>query len=370
MIRRIKIDNFKCFKEVDLPFSNLTVLTGPNGSGKSTIIQAILLLKQSLQERFNTEEKLLLNGELVSIGTAHDALYQYRDKRHISISVTTDKEAQYTWTWDATDLSLDNLPSMSPPQVIDSIKNASELDIHYISTNREAPRIHYQLQTAGQKQGNGFVGHRGELTPRILSNSYPLKVLEGLHHPQASGNSLYEEVNAWMSELKPGTRVSATEFRDLDLVQLMYAFRSDTDVGNDFRPTNVGFGFSYVLPVIVALLTAKPNSTLIIENPESHLHPKGQSTIGRLLASAASCGVQVIIETHSDHVLNGIRLAVKKEILQAQDALLYFCSESLLHGKISSQAESIKIDSEGKINSWPSGFFDQMDNDFSELFGV
>ena len=75
------------------------------------------------------------------------------------------------------------------------------------------------------------------------------------------------------------------------------------------RPTNMGFGVSYALPVITAGLLAPAGSLLVVENPEAHLHPAGQSRVGRFLAHLAASGVQVVAETHSDHVLNGVRLA-------------------------------------------------------------
>jgi len=76
-----------------------------------------------------------------------------------------------------------------------------------------------------------------------------------------------------------------------------------------------GFGLSYTLPVITALLvgTLIPNSLVIIENPEAHLHPRGQTEIARLIALCAQVGTQIIIETHSDHLFDGIRIAAKNK---------------------------------------------------------
>src|SRR5438046_1441121 len=80
---------------------------------------------------------------------------------------------------------------------------------------------------------------------------------------------------------------------------------------SEYRPTNVGFGITYALPIVVSILSARPGSLVIIENPEAHLHPRGQVRMGELLSLASTAGIQVLIETHSDHVLNGIRLAVR-----------------------------------------------------------
>lgn len=84
------------------------------------------------------------------------------------------------------------------------------------------------------------------------------------------------------------------------------------NIGADyFTAQNVGFGISYVLPIVLALVKAKKGELIILENPEAHLHPRGQRKMGELIARAAQGGVQVIVETHSDHILNGIRFVCK-----------------------------------------------------------
>ncbi|MGH3693299.1 MAG: AAA family ATPase [Pseudonocardiaceae bacterium] len=88
---------------------------------------------------------------------------------------------------------------------------------------------------------------------------------------------------------------------------------------------NIGFGFSYALPVIIAGLLAPGGGLLLVENPEAHLHPAGQSRLGRFLARIAGSGVQVVLETHSDHILNGVRLAVADErTINAHDVIVHF----------------------------------------------
>lgn len=91
-----------------------------------------------------------------------------------------------------------------------------------------------------------------------------------------------------------------------------------------FRPVNVGFGVTYTLPIIVAILSAKVDDLIIIENPESHLHPKAQSILGKLFAIAANAGVQIIIESHSDHILNSLRVCVKNKIISNESVAIYY----------------------------------------------
>jgi len=128
----------------------------------------------------------------------------------------------------------------------------------------------------------------------------------------------------------------------------------------DYRPTNVGFGLSYTLPVLVALLGMNPGGLLLIENPEAHLHPHGQAKVGELIARAAEAGIQVILETHSDHVLNGIRIAVKNGIIAPEKVALHYFQraddDSLSTGV---EVVSPEIDADGRIDDWPEGFFDE-----------
>ena len=100
----------------------------------------------------------------------------------------------------------------------------------------------------------------------------------------------------------------------------------------------------------------------IVENPEAHLHPAGQSEIGRFLVRLAATGVQVVIETHSDHVFNGIRLAVTGEgLLAAKDVAIHFL------GPDESEGTEISLGNTGALDVWPSGFFDRAEHDLAAL---
>jgi predicted ATPase len=105
---------------------------------------------------------------------------------------------------------------------------------------------------------------------------------------------------------------------------------------------------------------SKAGDVLICENPESHLHPEAQSRLGMFLARVADAGIQVILETHSDHILNGIRVAVKKGIINNIDVAI----NSFDRDHVVSHP---KIDKNGRIDLWPEGFFDQIDMDLGEL---
>ncbi len=118
-------------------------------------------------------------------------------------------------------------------------------------------------------------------------------------------------------------------------------------------------------------VSAAPGALLLIENPEAHLHPKGQGMMGDLLAQVAQTGVQVIIETHSDHVLNGIRLAVhgggEPSRLDAEKVRLHFFERRETDNGAEHVVESPRMDRDGRIDRWPEGFFDEWDKSLEAL---
>ena len=193
----------------------------------------------------------------------------------------------------------------------------------------------------------------------------------------ANGSQLMEKVNKCLSWVSPGACLSITE-KTLG-GNSYYVAAIDYGVDGDvrkFKPQNVGFGVNDILPVLATLLTAETGNIIIIENPEAHLHPRGQAEIGKLIAETVSRGVQVFIETHSDHVINGIRVAVKKGVLKPDDVNIAFF-ERKEHdttnegGKVTreifSTVRSIKIDKNGSLSEYPEDFMDEWNNQLMRL---
>jgi len=134
---------------------------------------------------------------------------------------------------------------------------------------------------------------------------------------------------------------------------------------NRYRPTNVGFGLTYVLPVVIACLASRPGGIVLIENPEAHLHPQGQTAMATLTCASAATGAQVIVETHSDHVLNGVRLAVKRGIIDAEEVMLHFFRREVEGASI--KIETPVLRSDGMVSQWPEGFFDEWERALDRL---
>ena len=169
-----------------------------------------------------------------------------------------------------------------------------------------------------------------------------------------------------MAGFFPGCVLAVEQVPRANAVTLGVRVSSDTDF---HRPVHTGFGLTQVLPIVVAALSASEEDVLLIENPEVHLPPAGQAAMGEFLGKVSSAGVQVMIETHSDHVLNGIRRAVKGGMLSSDNIALHFFRPRSETDATGPQVQSPAIDSDGNIDSWPDGFFDQFDRDMNYLAG-
>jgi predicted ATPase len=180
----------------------------------------------------------------------------------------------------------------------------------------------------------------------------------------APSQRLVDQLDAWLQEISPGSHLELEAVRSADIAIGGFTFDREGDVvSRRFRATNVGFGLSYVMPVIVSLIVSQPRGLLIIENPEAHLHPRGQTMLGRLAARTAAAGVQVIVETHSDHFLDGVRISVRDGILSPFDAAFHFFERRGIEANVVSPT----IDSDGRLSEWPGGFFDQHDENLARL---
>ncbi len=363
MIHSLKLENFKCFEEQSLQFKSLTLLSGLNSTGKSSVLQSLLLLRQSYQQDLLPETGLALNGDLVCLGTAKDALFEDAEEDSIGFTMTWSNRLEGTWCFNYNEDA--DVLDLTSPEVTSEIykSNLFSDNFHYLQAERIGPRAYLEMSDF-QVRIHKQIGTRGEYTAHFLalykSDSIPNSVLS---HPSEESSKLGFQVQAWMGEVSPGTQITINNNPQLDLINLQYS----SDLSNQRRATNVGFGISYVLPIIVAVLSSKPGTLILIENPEAHLHPKGQSQIGQLLALAASCGVQIVVETHSDHVLNGIRLAINNAKIKPEDVQLHYFQRIDEDGQLITEVLSPKIDKNGRINQWPAGFFDQTQKDLIQL---
>lgn len=387
MITELELRNFKCFRRQPIQMAPLTVLTGLNGMGKSSVIQALLLLRQSFMEQLG--RRLKLSGELVDLGTGADVFFDLADEDDLGFMVEVEGKYRYEYSF-LYDRSSNSLATVYGNDRRASVAKRTQRDadgnwvpveglanmpfripslhrtsgFQYLSAERLGPRkmLPWQEEHISRRS----LGPQGEHVLGFLARygSEPLAATDArLSHPDAK-ETIEGQVTAWLQEASPGSMLDISELREIDAYAARFAYQRKGDVASrPFRATNVGFGLSYILPVLTALISARPGDLIIVENPEAHLHPRGQTKLGELAARAASMGVQVVIETHSDHFVNGIRIAVRNRVIPPTDARIHYFSR---HG---SEAAVItpELKADGSLTEWPSGFFDEHDANLIRL---
>ena len=106
---------------------------------------------------------------------------------------------------------------------------------------------------------------------------------------------------------------------------------------------------------------------VMIENPEAHLHPKGQAKMGELIARCAASGVQLFVETHSDHIVNGLRVAVKEKIITPKQVGINYFTKNIENGESYTVNTPIKIGINGELSYYPQDFIDEWENQLMKL---
>lgn len=371
MISRIEASNFKCFKNLSLDLSNLNLFSGVNSMGKSTVIQLLLLLRQSYEQR-SLEKGIYLNGRYVNLGVGKDVLYTEALENYIEIAFTNEDserfQTRYAYNKASDFLKLENKID------IDTISHSSLFGrgFYYIAADRLGPQNSYE-KSYYEVWDNNQLGMHGEYAVHYLQEHAADKIEDEyvLHDGSIDNNLLIDQIESWMGEITPGVSLRTEDYGHSNRISLMVHQKSNNGA-EYFTAQNVGFGISYVLPIVLALLKAKEGDLVILENPEAHIHPRGQRKMGELIARASQGGVQIIVETHSDHILNGIRLSANRKVLDPELVKLYFFTrqevsngeEKILVPKI----ENPILKSDGRLSFWPDGFFDEWDYVIDNLF--
>lgn len=362
MIKKIRLENFKCFEKVDIPLKRVNILAGINGMGKSTVIQSLLLLRQSFLED-QLKKGLYLNGDYVELGNGQDVLYEKPMNDQIGISFQ-EEDQDYSFKFEySSEEDLQPLIEKTPDDIEDLSVFGKKFV--YLSAYRVKPQDLYRITNEQNLRDREFDGS-GEFSFQYL-NQYGDQDVKNpnIIISDKLGNSLANQVRLWMDVISPGVSPQITVNKQLRNTEVRYEYIEGRNKTNSYKSVNVGFGITYVLPIVIALLSAKENDLIILENPEAHIHPRGQRKLGELIASVGSGNVQVILETHSDHILNGIRIAVKKQKIKPQDTnLLYFYKDK---SDYKHKIKSPQLRPDGRINEWPDGFLDEWDKALMDL---
>lgn len=433
MLNRLKLKNFKAWEEADLEFGKVTGLFGANSAGKSSILDLLLLLKQT---RNATDRGIVLEfggpADLVNLGTFADVVHHHDENRRIrwllewtlpkpltikTINIPLSPSATFedsilqmncevgirddglwvpelAYRFAQTDFRLREeagsksrfrLETTAQPDDFRFIRNQGrkwpvprpikthlfpgeaksyfqnssflgefELkyenlmdSLFYLGPLREHPKREYPW--AGSRPDD--VGQRGERTMDAILAATARGTKRSLGY-RMRRKPFQEVISHWLRELglihsfaideiAPGTRLYHTTVRTLP-------------TSAPTALTDVGFGVSQVLPVLVLLYYVPNGATVILEQPEIHLHPAVQSGLADVMLKVAQTRhVQIIVESHSEHLLRRLQRRVAEGSAAANDVRLYFASA--VEGKAS--LSGLTLNEWGAIENWPDNFF-------------
>ncbi len=431
MIKDIRINNFKSWQELDLKLSPITGLFGPNSSGKSSLLQFLLMLKQTKE---TMDRSLALDfGSLktyTNLGTFRDVIYSHDTEKGLQWKIDwnlvkkleiidpvadrksilfTGKEFSLSsavslrnqqpstnfieYTFDQQKFLLERKKSKPsafslktegdasfrfirnqgrawdipgpiksyafPDQAKTYFQNAGllgELEfsyealmnrVFYLGPLREYPKREYIWSGSSPLD----VGPRGERVVDALLAAKAKNELRSLGYRKRK--KPFEEIIAyWLKELG-----LISEFKVLEIAEDSNLYKVQLKKDANSAPvliTDVGFGLSQFLPVLVLLYYVPEYSIVLLEQPEIHLHPAVQSGLADVIINAVKTRkIQVIVESHSEHLLRRLQRRVAEEEIQHTDISLYFSETKA--GK--SAITPLKLNLFGEISNWPKDFF-------------
>ncbi|MDR2864271.1 MAG: AAA family ATPase, partial [Spirochaetaceae bacterium] len=330
-MNHLKINNFKCFVDADINLNKLTVMAGANGNGKSTTIQALLYFRRTIEHCGEwIDDKYVLNKVngmnvplngvyCLALGNSSFVLNRNSQDDKIILGLFDEEEELIvTYLVDNRDAKLYLTPT--PPKKTQMVSfPVFKQEFYYLNAERIGPRVNQELKFFDYPNA----GWQGETTAQLIGmESGYFKIDNERRFGDTQANYLIDQVNYWLDFVMKGVKVRVETSPNTLIAQIL--IENQFTASDPTLSTNLGFGISYILPIIATGLIAKKGSYFIVENPEAHLHPSAQSRIGRFLAMVANVGVHVIIETHSDHLLNGIQIAVAEKQINYTDVTVNF----------------------------------------------
>ena len=273
MIESLRLRNFKCFRDQKVPLGALTVLAGINGAGKSSVIQAILALHQWWEDLQGTPNPW--RGPLVNLGSFRDVLHEGSDDDMFRI------DARFS---DGGTAYYEQRPARGGGQMGRSSRDVTDAyprDLFYLSADRLGPRPTLPY-VEGERAEVTPLGKRGEHVLWYLSRIGSVPVHPAVRHSSEAKNTLTNQANAWLGVVSPGAALEVRAIPEADCAVATYRYERPADVpSRPFRAANVGFGVSYALPPIVALLAPKQDRRDSRGESCNHREPRGPHPSGR-----------------------------------------------------------------------------------------
>lgn len=434
MLNRLSVNNFKSWKELDIKFGNVTGLFGTNSSGKSSLIQFLLLLKQTKNA---TDRGLVLDfggpDQYVNLGSFQDVVFKHETEQTIDwyldwalpkkrtindplgkrtdvlasdnslaiwsqanfknrqtfcnyleyvfgdysfiiqpkkkgsteydLSAVADEESS-AFRFKRVKARAWSLPGpvkthLFPDQAKTYFQNSDFLSIfeseyealmdnlYYLGPLREPPKRDYSWSGASPLD----VGKKGELAIAALLSATVRNETRNL-----GGKTHYKSFQGmiahWLKELG---LIHDFEISEIGEGSNLYrAYVKKDSFSAPAALTDVGFGVSQVLPALILLYYVPEGSVVIMEQPEIHLHPSVQSRFADLILTVSKTRkLQIIIESHSEHILRRLQRRVAEEKTEAENIKLFFCDQVRGESKLS----ELELTEFGDIKNWPTNFF-------------
>lgn len=353
MLEALQVEGFKCFADVDISLRAINIFSGTNSSGKSTAIQALLLLCNNAVENSSSP----LNGMWLRLGTFDECRNHRTNARSFRVAAKLGTEVFQVEFRSDDDTDDVDVRFVAKSETIQELLRLDQQHVYYLPANRIGPEDSY-LKNFDKVN---FLGNKAEYIIDFLYKHRKSPVLPDLIADSASVTLEYQ-VNYWLKRLF-GIK---NNIMDLGLSNSLSVEFSLGD-GKPVRPYHMGSGVSYAIGLLISCLSARIGDIVIVENPEIHLHPKAQSDLTEFLCFIANAGIQVVLETHSDHVFNGVRKAIVKKQISNNDIAVHFFQlneDALANNTI------IKLNEHGRIMTPQKGLFDQFDDDLDQILGL
>ena len=348
---RVHLSSFKCFEDTTFCLNNITFLTGANAAGKSTLIQALLLADSALEDL--AKEKVIIplcdTKRALDLGQV-DNLINCKGQDVVRIEIN-DTKLEFKGAEEVPYGSL----QMHIPQNAENVLG----HIAYLNAERLGPRCESDLD----RMNKNNCGCHGENTASVILNNDFTKISADKSYWTVDASEVKFQIalDMWVSLIFPNISVRSQAVGNTKCQVIV----NNENLSISNIATNVGFGISYALPILVTCLLAERNETIIIENPEAHLHAKAQSNMGYFLGIMAAAGLRIVVETHSEHIINGIRRTIVCTDMLAPEAVtIYFLEAS----KDGIQKTEISMDKAGNLSDFPVDFFDQQRQDSLTIF--
>jgi predicted ATPase len=333
MIKNININGFKCFDDETIELRNLTILTGINSSGKSSLIQAILI--SAMGEK---NQKIIEN-----LGDFSDIKNKYTNPDTIKITIDENRKV--------------------------TIKKNKNVEYNGFNNHRV---IYLSANRVGISSLNDFQTYEtalqfninGAYTVGFFEKNKSTLLNEKLQNQKANSLTLDGQLNYWLKYITDSNLIFDTE----EVGNKVKAFYKIDKIKDNIKPENIGTGISYLVSILTTCLLAKEQEIVIIENPEIHLYPLAQARLGEFFSFVVNAGVQVIIETHNDHIINSICYQQYKNKLKEKQVIIQYKNSSTKPFEKIEIKNGQFINPQGE-NRFPQGFFDATLQELFEING-